>query len=108
MDAAEGSNDHVESVSEQVRKLEDSSLTPSARMLTSISGSFQDFAMGLAEDHRDSLCTTPLTPERHAHYEQVAADSLAAKAAIEAEEQVDFDIYLAQRQKAYENLLRRL
>lgn len=90
---------YVEALDMQVAAINDSGLTPSARLLTELADSgqsFADYGLSLAADYRDYF--SGLAPEFNAHQQQFVAesiDSLARQAQIEAADMLSLDKYLA-------------
>lgn len=98
LDAANRTDVHLRSVEQQAAKVSDSSLTPSARVLADLregGQSFYEFALQQAVQHGSHFRNAPMDPAVQQHYAQLAAESLARQKALEAEDQVDFDQYLA-------------
>jgi glutamate--cysteine ligase len=72
--------------------------TPSARMidlLTSRGTSLFDYAMGLADSHRERLVAYPFAPGREAELERAVVTSLAEAKALADRPEVPFGEYLA-------------
>lgn len=93
-------------VGQQRRKVEDPSLTPSARVLEDMRRdklTFFRHAMGLAEKHRDAFLERPLEPEEQAAYAQMAEQSLSDQEAVEAADQLSFEDYLADYYRQYQD-----
>ena len=89
----------MQSLAPQRARLDDASLTPSARVLEEMQKrncSFADLALQLSREHAEKLRSTPLDEATQAHYRQLAEDSIASQQAIEAEPQMDFDQYMEQ------------
>ena len=83
----------------QTAKIEDSSLTPSARILAEMrqeGESFFEFARRMSRQHREYFASLPpMSPERLAAFEAEAARSLEAQQALEAAQDEPFEAYLA-------------
>lgn len=93
-------------VAQQRRKVDDPALTPSARVLEDMRReklTFFRHAMGLAEQHREVFLRRPLDPERQAAYARMAEQSLSDQEAVEAEDQVSFEDYLANYYRQYQD-----
>ncbi|MEH6565836.1 MAG: glutamate--cysteine ligase [Halopseudomonas sp.] len=97
LDSASGSEQFSASLEQQRAKLEDASLTPSARVLAAIAeqgDSFFRFALAQSEEHNRYFRNRPLSAEVQAQSEGIAAQSLAEQQALEASDTLDFDSYL--------------
>lgn len=89
---------YVRAVETQRLKLSQPELTPSALVLKDLRTSGQSFfeqTMALAEQHRTYFSQHPPSEATQAQFEQMSAESLALQAALEAQEQVTFEEYLA-------------
>ena len=98
LDAAHGNTLHREALASQRAKLEDASLTPSARVLQSLNEDklgFFAFARRQSERHAKWVRNRPLESAAEAAFEKATHDSLAAQANLEREQQGSFDEYLA-------------
>jgi glutamate--cysteine ligase len=90
---------YVEALDMQIAAINDSGLTPSARLLTELADSGQSFAeygLSLAVDYRDYF--SGLAPEFNTHQQQFVAESsssLERQAQIEAADTRNLDEYLA-------------
>lgn len=82
---------------QQLAKVKDTELTPSARMLNEMrerKEGFYDFAKRLSEQHYHYFTELELSAEREAFFDQAAADSLLKQRAIEAADTLSLDEYL--------------
>jgi len=98
LDAAHGNKLHREALASQRAKLEDASLTPSARVLQSLNEDklgFFAFARRQSERHAAWFRSRPLESADEAAFEKATHDSLAAQAKLEREQQGSFDEYVA-------------
>jgi len=89
---------HREALASQRAKLEDASLTPSARVLQSLNEDklgFFAFARRQSERHAAWFRSRPLESADEAAFEKATHDSLAAQAKLEREQQGSFDEYVA-------------
>jgi len=80
-------------------KLEDPALTPSAQILAAMRERgvpFFRFSMDQGFAHRTHFAALPLNDAERQRFEQEVADSVAAQAAIEAADELDFDSFLQQ------------
>ncbi len=98
LDKHDGNQSYVDAVTEMQRLVEDSELTPSARILRELEQSgtgFFEFALGMAKRHRDyfSSIAKP-NPKANEEYRREAAESLQRQADIEASDDIDLDTYL--------------
>jgi glutamate--cysteine ligase len=84
----------------QAAKIEDVSLTPSARMLAELENtgeSFFDLGLRMSRLHKEYfLALYPPNVERQADFRAAADESLRAQKAIEAADKISFEEYLAQ------------
>jgi len=97
-DQAEGGDLYRHSLAVQRSKIQDPSLTSSARVLnvmTSENIGFYEFARRQALQHRDHFLARPLSPAEHKVFADLARNSIATQAAREAEPQQPFDQFLA-------------
>lgn len=98
MDKVGEGTPYCDALAAQMRKIEDASLTPSARMLENMrqhqEGFFQ-FGRRMSETHQRFFMNLPQDPEREKFFEEVAARSLEEQKAREAAEEIPFDVYLA-------------
>lgn len=98
LDRANGSPLHERSVRAQRAKVRNSSLTPSARILAEIISQGQDwseFAAHHSKLHGSRFKRRPLSSHRLAALTALAEHSVAQQMALEAEEQVPFEQFLA-------------
>jgi glutamate--cysteine ligase len=98
LDAAHGGDLHRQALAQQRAKLEDARLTPSARVLQSLTEdklSFFAFAQRQSERHAQWFASRPLDAMVEASFDQAARDSLAAQARLEREQQGSFEEYVA-------------
>jgi glutamate--cysteine ligase len=98
LDRASGTDDYSRAWEEQGCKVDDPSLTPSARMLDIMSTQgipFFRFAMNQSIAHKGYFDEHPLLPDQLAEYEALARASLEEQARLEADDDVDFDTFLA-------------
>lgn len=81
----------------QLAKVKDPSLTPSAQVLklSLEEGGFVPAMLKLAKEQLSSLTSRPINKERQESLNKLSVQSLAKQAALEAEEQIDFDTFLA-------------
>ena len=93
LDSTHQTQAYSESLVLQRNKLEDASLTPSARVLEAIAAqgnSFFRFALSQSEAHRRHFLDRPLSAEQTALFHSQAAASLAAQADQEAADDMPF------------------
>jgi glutamate--cysteine ligase len=105
LDAAHGDDLHLQALASQRAKLEDSRLTPSARVLQSLREdglSFHAFALRQSERHAAWFRGRPLEAAQLAAFEQSSRDSLAAQSELEASQQGSFDEFVEQYMAAIE------
>jgi glutamate--cysteine ligase len=84
----------------QASKVDDVSLTPSARMLAELEStgeSFFDLGLRMSRLHKEYfLALYPPNADRQAEFRAEAEESLGAQAAVEAADKMSFDAYLAE------------
>lgn len=98
LDRAHGSSDYTHAWEEQRQKVDAPELTPSARILDTMSCQsipFFRFAMNQSIAHKGFFQEHPLLPDELARHEAVAQASLAEQKAMESADDVDFDTFLA-------------
>ena len=98
MDSAHGSNTYQQSLNEQRKKVEDSSLTPSARILNILKTdkiSLHDFTLKQSLEHRESTLARPLEADVLRRYQDTARASHEAQKALEEADTESFDSYVA-------------
>jgi glutamate--cysteine ligase len=98
LDRSHGDRRHAEALAAQRAKVADSSLTPSARVLDELrrSGeSFSQFAMRQTLVHADFFRSQPLSPAELTEFEAASRQSLTEQAALEAQQETDFDQFVA-------------
>lgn len=98
LDQAKGGDAYQQALTLQVAKLENSELTPSARVLRDMTNAKQSFyahTLALAEQHRAYFATRPLAEKDYTEFAQMSAQSLQAQAELETKQQLNFDDYLA-------------
>jgi len=99
---------HLQSVESQANKLNDSSLTLSARVLKDMeeqSIPYFRFAMNKALEHEAHFRGTPLSAADLETFRAMSVKSVQDQAAIEAKDQIPFEEFLANLQKSYTDLL---
>ncbi len=98
IDRAEKSDSYVAAVGAMRELVDNPDATPSARMLDELRSancSFFDFALSVAEGHRDYFSSiTPLKSETRDRFEREAKESLARQSAIEEADEISFEEYL--------------
>ncbi|MET0265804.1 MAG: glutamate--cysteine ligase [Duganella sp.] len=102
LDRLRGDSAHADTLAAQAAKLADSTLTPSARVLEALrahGNSFAAFGLAQSERHAAYFRSHPPSAQHAAELDQLAADSLAEQAAMEAAPRINFDDYVA----AYRN-----
>jgi glutamate--cysteine ligase len=84
----------------QAAKVQEVSLTPSARMLAELETtgeSFFDLGLRMSRLHKEYfLALYPPNVERQAEFRAAADESLKAQASIEAADRISFEQYLAE------------
>ena len=98
LDEGEQGSPYSDALAVQQAAVADPELTPSARMLAQMrerGESFYSFARRMSVAHEAWYRTLPTDPADEALLQDTAAVSLRRQAAIEADDPVDFDTYLA-------------
>lgn len=98
MDQTIGQTFHKDALTQQRLKLADSRLTPSAQLLRQLQETgleYSQLVLNLAEKHRKTL-SEPLGRDVLKRWQQMARDSSAQQAEMEASDTLSFDEYLAQ------------
>ncbi len=98
LDSAYKVEGHSQALRDQLEVIQDPSLTPSGKLLKTMKDedkSFFQIAMDLAQDHHRGFVDNPLSGNDLDRYETLAVNSLAEQKKIEAEEDIDFESYLA-------------
>ncbi|HLT03686.1 MAG TPA: glutamate--cysteine ligase [Pseudomonas sp.] len=107
LDQARGGQEHAQALRAQRDKVEDVELTPSARVLASLrerGESFTAFAQRLSHEHARRFLAAPLSAQERAQFEALARESLEAQQRIEAEDEGDFETFVAAYQASLLNL----
>lgn len=98
LDQVAGQGDYLAALQSQLDKVEDPSLTPSARIIQQMSEqnlSFYEFAMNLAEQHENLFKQTPLAHSEHQKMRVTARRSHQQQKQIEDRDEMSFDDFLA-------------
>lgn len=84
------------SLQQQIAKLHDPSLTPSARIVEELDdhGSFFNMVMSVSAAHKDNLLQMPVDTGLQAQLDQTVSDSIATQRALESECTGSFDDFL--------------
>ena len=108
LDRQNGSTDMTDSLADQYAKLENSSLTPSARILADMSRenvSFFRHTMNLSRSHKERLLQLQLPESRQLEFEQIARLSIEKQQKQDARKEISFAKYLETFLKSYQTLL---
>jgi len=98
LDQSQGGDQHARALAAQQAKVADSSLTPSARVLDALkrSGeSFSQFAQRQTQAHAEYFRSQPLDAAEQAAFETAAQRSHDEQSALEAQQESDFDQFVA-------------
>ena len=101
LDQSHGGDAHRKALDEQLAKVKDVSLTPSAKVLASMTEhkeSFAQFSMRQSLAHAEYFRSVPLSAEEQAAFEEKARTSLQEQTETEQIEQGDFDQFVASYQ----------
>ena len=96
-DKSLSANYFTEALSEQRAKIEDASLTPSAKIIAALKANeepFFDYALRLAENAKQSILATSLEQDVIDRYYAVATESFDRQRKIEESDDTDFDTFL--------------
>ncbi len=97
LDKAHSSDEYTAALAVAHARLKDANLTPSARVLATMNSSHNNSFVGFVQHQsvktRDELLALPWSPAQQAHFEQLAAQSVADQRAIEAADTTDFETY---------------
>jgi glutamate--cysteine ligase len=88
---------YADALQQQIAKIHDPELTPSARMLRIMRENgegFYHFARRMSQQHNEYFRQVKLSDERRAFFLQHAEASLVSQAQIEAADTLSFDEYL--------------
>ena len=99
LDAAHGVSDYSAAVDQAKARLEDASLTPSARVLAATAqheNSFVQFVRAQSISTRQTLLSKPTTAEDAQRFAQMAQASLVAQKQIEAADTQPFEVFRQQ------------
>lgn len=97
LDRVNGHQQHVASLSQQLAKLRQPELTPSARVLQAIrehNKSFKQFALAQSTHFADYFRARPLDDAKTSYYSQLAAQSLQEQVKMESEQTGSFDEFI--------------
>lgn len=98
LDAAHGGDQYQQSLLEQRNKVEDSSLTPSARVLHSLQNektSLHNYTLRQSLEHHEAFLARPLDASTLDAYRQAALTSFDEQKALEDADTESFDSYVA-------------
>ena len=101
LDQSHGGDAHSKALDEQLAKVKDVSLTPSAKVLASMAEhkeSFAQFSMRQSLAHAEYFRSEPLNAEEQTAFEEKARTSLQEQIETEQIEQGDFDQFVASYQ----------
>jgi glutamate--cysteine ligase len=99
IDGAEGGESYSQAVRSMLDLVEEPAATPSAQLLEELKSakcSFFDYALSVAQNHRDYFASiTPLSKARQEEFEQEAARSIEQQQEIESGDEISLEEYLA-------------
>lgn len=101
LDQIHQGSDYVASVSAQRLKLEDSSLTPSARVLAALKETGLDhtnWLLEISQEHQKTLSEMELDDRLSEEFETTVTQSLEKQRIIESQDTIDFDQFIADYQ----------
>lgn len=103
-DFRNGNEAHQHSLSEQLAKVENSELTPSARVLRELrenNTSYARWTLALAKEHQNSVLAEQLPEKISARFKKISALSLQKQKQLEEKTQLDFASYLEEYYRQY-------
>ncbi|MCU6432575.1 glutamate--cysteine ligase [Undibacterium sp. Jales W-56] len=98
LDQEHGTDSHARSMQAQLQKLQDATLTPSARVLQAMGDhgdSFHRFGLHQSEQHAAYFKANPPNAGESRYFKELADSSLAETAKLEQEQTGNFDDYVA-------------
>jgi len=101
LDQNHESGPHSKALDDQFDKVKDASLTPSAKVLASMTEhkeSFAQFSMRQSQAHAEYFRSEPLSAEDQTAFEEKARQSLLEQTETEKIEEGDFDLFVASYQ----------
>lgn len=107
LDSAHGGSAYTDVLGQQRAKLDDPSLTPSARILAEMEERdlpFFTLAMEASRHWAEQLSSTPLSEAQLNEYREASRASLDAQQQVETADSIDFETYLANYYQQYESL----
>jgi len=108
LDEEEGNDDHQKAISAQLDKIEDSSLTPSGKILADMASQsipFFRFSMNQSLKHKEYFLNQTLSEEEQSHFDAIAAKSIKDQMIIEEQEEIPFETYLKNLNQEYQKLV---
>lgn len=103
LDRSHGGDHHAQALAEQLAKVVDSSLTPSARVLDALrrnGESFSQFSLRQTRQHAEYFRGQTLPEADMAWFDATARDSLAQQAEMEEADTQDFDSFVEDYQRS--------
>ncbi|HUH60246.1 MAG TPA: glutamate--cysteine ligase [Candidimonas sp.] len=97
LDATHGGTQYAAAIREQDVKVRDSAQTPSARLLRQLREqdlNLHDFTLRQSMEHRNTLRAQALRPDTETQYREMALESIAAQARLEANTSESFTSYV--------------
>ena len=97
LDQVNGNTNYSSTLQKQFNKVEDSNLTPSARIINQMLGddlSFYEFSMRASEISEEKFKQEQLDPQGNQHYENLATESHKKRAEIEENDSMSVDAFL--------------
>lgn len=98
LDQKQGGDKYTQACQRQLAKVDNPDLLPSAQIVARLLDEnieFADLMLQLASEHRAQLCQQQLTAAEIAHFKQLAQQSLSKQRAIENNDKLSFEEYLA-------------
>lgn len=107
MDQLHGGDDYSRVCQQQIEKLQNPELTPSAQIMADMETKQQnyfDFAMALSNKHQHMFMQSPLTGQQLDYFQTARDSSLQKQKDIEGQDDIAFDDYLAKFYQQYHQL----
>ncbi|MDG9667035.1 glutamate--cysteine ligase [Hahella sp. CR1] len=98
LDAIKGGDSYAAAIRDARAKVNDPSLTPSARTYAAVANGqgYVDWTLAMSQAHHQTLTANPLSPERMQHYVRAGEQSWADERALREADNLPFDAYLKQ------------
>ena len=105
LDQVKDTQEHSQSLAEQLEKIQDPSKTPSAKVLNEVianDASYPDFALSLSRKHTDHLANEPLAISLRERMSEIVEESIAEQKAMEEKSDGDFEGFIKNYYSQYD------